>query len=282
MMTLKTLIATACLAAGATLVAPAQTLTVKWKSDTTLRVPESVLLDARNNVLYVANIDGAPDGKDGKGFITRMTIQGKIQNLEWVTGLDAPKGMALVKDNLYVADITKVVVIDVTLAKITATIPIDGAGFLNDVTADEKGNVYVSDSNTGKIHKIAGNKAEIYYENSAIQSTNGVLALADGLYFVEFQNGILHKLDWASKKDTKVGTAANGGDGIVSTGKNEFMVSSWYGEIYYLDAKGKATKILDTKDKKINAADIEYDGRTKTVFVPTFFKNGVVAYEFKK
>ena len=281
MTTLKTLIATMCLA-GTALVAPAQTLTVKWKSDTTLRVPESVLLDARNNVLYVANIDGAPDGKDGKGFITRMTLQGKIQNLEWVSGLDAPKGMALVKNNLYVADITQVAVIDITLAKITSTIAIEGASFLNDVTADDKGNVYVSDSNTGKIHKIAGGKAEVFYENAAIKSTNGVLALSDGLYFVEFQNGVLHKLDWASKKETKVGTAANGGDGINSVGKNEFLVSSWYGEITYLDAKGKATQVLDTKDKKINAADIEYDARIKTVFVPTFFKNGVVAYEFKK
>jgi len=281
MRTLKTLIAAACLA-GTALVAPAQTLTVKWKSDTTLRVPESVLLDSRNNILYVANIDGAPDGKDGKGFITRMTLQGKIQNLEWVSGLDAPKGMALVKNNLYVADITKVVVIDVTLAKITATIPIEGSSFLNDATADEKGNVYVSDSNSGKVYKIANNKAEVFYENPEVKSTNGVLAMTDGLYLVEFQTGAFHKIDWTTKKDTKVGTAANGGDGIVSVGKNEFMISSWYGEIYYLDAKGKATKILDTKDKKINAADIEYDARIKTVFVPTFFKNGVVAYEFKK
>jgi hypothetical protein len=281
MRTFKILIATACLA-GSTLLAPAQTLTEKWKSDTTLRVPESVLLDARNNVLYVANIDGAPDGKDGKGFITRMSLQGKVQNLEWVTGLDAPKGMALVKNNLYVADITKVVVIDITLAKITATIAIEGSGFLNDVTADDKGNVYVSDSSTGKVYKIANNKAEVFFESAEVTSTNGVLAQADGLYLVEFQNGGFHKIDWKTKKDIKVGTAAAGGDGIVNVGKNEFIISSWHGEVYYLDAKGKATKLLDTKNKKVNAADIEYDARTKTVYVPTFFKNGVVAYEFKK
>lgn len=281
MNTLKTLIVTACLA-GTTLLAPAQTLTLKWKSDTTLRVPESVLLDARNNILFVANIDGAPDGKDGKGFITRMTLQGQIQNLEWVSGLDAPKGMALVKNNLYVTDITKVAVIDITLAKIVATIPIEGTGFLNDATADDKGNVYVSDSSTGKIYRIANNKAELYFESPEIKSTNGLLALTDGLYLVEFQNGAFHKIDWTTKKATRVATAAAGGDGVVSAGKNEFIISSWHGEVYFLDAKGKATKMLDTKDQKISAADIEFDARNKTVYVPTFFKNGIVAYEFKK
>jgi hypothetical protein len=281
MKSIKTLFVTACLA-GTALVAPAQTLTEKWKADTTLRVPESVLLDARNNVLYVANIDGAPDGKDGKGFITRMTLQGKIQTLAWVSGLDAPKGMALVKNSLYVADITRVVVIDVTLAKITATIPIEGSGFLNDVTADAQGNVYVSDSNTGWVYKVANNKAEVFFQSPDIKSTNGVLALTDALYLVEFQNGAIHKVDWKTKKATPAGTAGAGGDGLVSVGKNEFIVSSWYGEIYYVNAKGKSTKILDTKEKKINAADIAYDERIKTVFVPTFFKNGVVAYEFKK
>src|SRR5688572_19671463 len=88
--------------------AMAQSLTLKWTSDTTLRVPESVFVDAKNNVLYVANIDGKPDGKDGKGFISILTPDGKVKKRDWVTGLDAPKGMGVYKNNLYVTDITNV------------------------------------------------------------------------------------------------------------------------------------------------------------------------------
>jgi hypothetical protein len=58
-------------------------------------------------------------------------------------------------------------------------------------------------------------------------------------------------------------------------------VSNWHGEVYYVSSGGEAKKLLDTKDKKINAADIEYDAKSKLLFVPTFFANSVMAYELK-
>jgi hypothetical protein len=260
--------------------ANAQTLTMKWKSDTVFRVPESVYVDAKNNVLYVANIDGKSDEKDGKGFISKVSPEGKVITLEWVTGLDAPKGMGIYKNNLYVADLSRIVTIDIATGKPTFT-EVEGAVFLNDVTIDEKGNVYVSDSRTGKIHKFANGKVEVYYENAEIKSTNGVLAMKDALYFVDFQTGNFYKLDW-SKKLSKVGTAAPGGDGIVSVGKNEFIISSWYGEVYLLDSTGKATRLLDTKEQKLNSADVDYDSKTKTLYIPTFFANSIAAYTVQK
>src|SRR5688572_6763331 len=82
----------------------------KWETPAELKVPESVLYDKANNVLYTANIDGQPAGKDGKGSIGRVSLDGKIQKAEWVTeGLDAPKGMGLHKGLLYVADLDEVV-----------------------------------------------------------------------------------------------------------------------------------------------------------------------------
>src|SRR6478735_4970529 len=128
----------------------AQKLTLKWKSDTLLRVPESVLFDATRNKLYVANIDGGPWEKDGKGSIGVLSTDGKIEKVEWVTGLDAPKGMGLYKNNLYVADVSRVVVIDVTSGKITEKIEIDGTKNLNDVTVSKDGQVFISDSGSGK------------------------------------------------------------------------------------------------------------------------------------
>ena len=260
----------------------AQTLTLKWKTDTLLRVPESVLVDSKNNVLYVANIDGAPDGKDGKGFISKVSPDGKIVNLQWVSGLDAPKGMGLFNNTLYVADITRVAVIDVKSGKLTTSIDITGSVFLNDITVDEKGNVYVSDSGTGKVHKVTNNKPEVFFESADVKSTNGVLALKDALYLADFQSGTFYKVDWTTKKLTKIGATPAGGDGVVSTGKNEFIISSWYGEISFVDANGKVTKLLDTKEQKLSSADVDFDAKTKTLYVPTFFANSVMAYELKK
>jgi hypothetical protein len=258
----------------------AQTLSLKWKTDTVFRVPESTYLDAKSNLLYVANIEGKSDEKDGKGFISKMTPDGKVTNLQWVTGLNAPKGMGVYKSNLYVADLSRIVTIDIASGKPTFT-EVEGARFLNDISIDEKGNVYASDSRSGKIYRFANGKAELYFENADIKSTNGVLAQKDALYFVDFQSGDFYKLDW-NKQLTKVGTAATGGDGIVSVGKNEFIISSWHGEVYFMDANGKAFKLLDTKDQKLNTADVGYDAKNKTLYVPTFFGNSVMAYTFQK
>jgi DNA-binding beta-propeller fold protein YncE len=260
----------------------AQTLTPKWKTEATLLVPESVLLDSKNNVLYVACIDGKPDDKDGNGYIAQVTMEGKIKNMKWATGMDAPKGMGLHNSKLYVADIDRVAVIDVATGKISSTIPIEGAKFLNDVTVDKSGNVYVSDTNTAKIHVIKDNKATVYYENQeALKGVNGLLSIGNDLYVVSFADGANYKLT-ADKKLNKVGTTVEGGDGVISLGKDEYLVSSWHGEVDYINSKGEMKKLLDTREQKLNAADIEYDPKTKTLFVPTFFANSVEAYTFAK
>jgi DNA-binding beta-propeller fold protein YncE len=273
----KTLVAACCIL-GTTL--QAQKLELKWKSDTVLRVPESVLYDANRKILYVANIDGAPDGKDGVGFISKVNPNGKIENLKWATGLDAPKGMGVYKGNLYVADISRVDVIDIASGKVTDKIEIEGSKFLNDITVDKNGKVFISDTGTGKIFTLNGNKAELYFESTEFKGINGLLAEGNDIYIVDFGNGNNYILS-ADKKLKKIGMSSQGADGVVALTKGAHLVSSWHGEVYYVSASGEAKKLLDTKDKKINAADIEYDARTKMLFVPTFFANSVMAYELK-
>lgn len=262
--------------------ASAQTLTLLWKTDTLLRVPESVLLDTKNTVLYVSCIDGKSGEKDGKGQIAKVTPDGKIISSDWVSGLNAPKGMGLVKTSLYVADLTRVVVIDITTGKITKEYEIEGAQFLNDITVDAKGGVYISDSATGKIHKISDGKVELYFESKDLKRVNGLLALKDGLMVADAGNGAFYKLT-PDKKLTKISdVAAQGNDGIVPVGQDEFIVSCWGGEVYFVDASGKSHKMLDTKEQKINSADVDFDSKTNTLFVPTFFANTVTAYSFTK
>lgn len=259
----------------------AQTLTLKWTTDASLRVPESVLLDSKNNVLYVSSIDGTPENKDGNGFISQVTLDGKVKNLKWATGLDAPKGMGLFNNNLYVSDISRLVTIDVATGKVTNSLEIEGAKFLNDITIDKTGNVYISDSNTGKIHIVKGGKAEVYFEGPEIKGVNGLLVSGNELYVVDFSSGVNYKLS-QDKKLTKFSATAEGADGVVPVGKDEYIVSSWHGEIAYVNSKGEAKKLLDTRAQKLSSADIEYDPKTKTLFVPTFNANTVMAYTFSK
>ena len=249
-------------------------LVKQWETDTLLKVPESVLYSAANKVLYVANIDGQPWDMDGKGSIGKVALDGKIIASDWVTGLNAPKGMGIYKDRLYVADVNVVVAIDLRQGKIIEKISIEGAKGLNDLTVDNKGVIYVSDSQTKKLHRIEKGKVSTVAEN--MKGPNGVLAVGTALYAVDA--GGLYKVEKGGSL-TKIADGMEGGtDGIEAAGNGDFIVSCWAGSIWYVHADGRKDHLLDTRDQKINSADIGYDPVKKIVYVPTFWGNSIVAY----
>lgn len=248
-----------------------------WETDTSLLVPESVLFDAKNQVLYVANIDGQPGEKDSKGSIGKVGLDGKIIAVSWVQGLNAPKGMALVGNTLWVADLAEMVAIDISEGKVSQRIAIDSAVFLNDVTADKKGIVYVSDSRTRKVHRIENGKVSLHL--SDLKGPNGLLFHNNTLYVLD--QGGLYTVN-ADKSLTKITDGMEGGtDGVEHVEGNDFIVSCWGGTIFYVRGDGSKELLSDTRDQKINAADIGYDSQKRIVYVPTFWKNNVVAYQLK-
>jgi len=252
-------------------------LVKKWQTDSVLKVPESVLYDGAGQILFFSNIGGAPDGKNGKGSIGKLGLDGKVAKLEWVAGLNGPKGLGKFKNTLFAADVDELVVIDIPSSKVIKRIPVEGAQFLNDVTVDAKGVVYISDTKTGKVHRVEDGKVSTYAEN--IKGANGVLALGTDLYVLG--SGILWKIG-ADKKTIKIADGMDEStDGIEKVKDNEFLVSCWNGIIYYVKSDGSKETLLDTRTEKINTADIGYDAKNRIVYVPTFFKKSVVAYELK-
>ena len=146
-----------------------------------LPTPESVLYvaDKKSPYLFVSLIDGQGDVVDGKGGIAKLTTEGEVIDKEWITGLNAPKGMALYKNHLYVADITELVIIDIEEEKVIEKIPVVDSVFLNDVTVNSSGIVYVSDTRTNKVHRYQNGKVELYLDN--VTSANGLKALGSNL-----------------------------------------------------------------------------------------------------
>jgi len=257
--------------------AESRQLVKKWESDPTLKTPESVLFDGPGKVLYVSNIDGKePWTKDGTGSIGKVGLDGKVIAAEWVKGLEAPKGMALYKGRLYVADIDRMVVIDTAKGAIAETIPIAGSQRLNDVTVDKNGVVYVSDMQAGKIHALTNGKPSVFLEG--FKRPNGVLASGDDFYVLD--SGALIKIGKDKQRTTVVEGLDASTDGIEHVQGDEFIVSCWAGAVYHVKGK-EAHLLLDTRTQKLNSADIGFDAKAKIVYVPTFFANTVVAYELK-
>ena len=259
--------------------ASAQKATVQklWATDTILKVPESVLVDDKENCIWVSNIDGASNGKDGKGSISKLSKTGTPINLEWITGLNAPKGMAKYKQELYVADLTELVVIDIKKATIIKRVPIEGSVFLNDVTVNSKGAVFVSDSRTGKVHRYENNTTTIEVEN--LQGPNGLLSIEDQLLILD--RGSLLSLTPGGAISKIMDGMDPSTDGIERVAPNQYIVSCWNGIVYYVVAGAQKVTLFDTRSEKINSADIGYDAKKKIIYVPTFLKNNVVAYQLE-
>jgi len=248
-----------------------------WSSDTTIRTPESVLFDPKEKLLWVSCIDGNSSEKDGKGQIAQLRTNGRIIDKEWITGLNAPKGLARSGNFLYVSDIDELVVIDIGNRKIDKKIPIEGAKFLNDVSVNTSGDVFISDSKTGKIHRYSNGSIQTWMED--LKGPNGILCIKNDVFILASGSLLV------AGEDKQVKILCEGldksTDGIEQTSSGEFIVSCWSGAIYFVDKSWKANLVLDTRPVKRNTADIGFDPETSTVFVPTFFGNQVEAYTLK-
>jgi hypothetical protein len=257
----------------------AQKATVQklWATDTILKIPESVLVDDKENCLWVSNIDGAANGKDGKGSISKLSKTGTPINLDWITGLNAPKGMAKYKQELYVADLTELVVIDIKKGIIKNKIKVEGSVFLNDVTVNKNGAVFVSDTRTGKVHRYENNMVTIEVEN--LQGPNGLLSIDDQLLILD--RGSLLSLAPGGTISKIMDGMDPSTDGIEKVAPNQYIVSCWNGIVYFVEAGAQKITLFDTRSEKINSADIGYDAKNKIIYVPTFLKNSVVAYQLQ-
>jgi len=250
------------------------TLTKIWETDTTLTTNESVLYDAASGKIYVSNIEGDPQGKDGKGSISIIDKEGKVVNQNWVTGLNAPKGMGIANGNLYVTDIDQLIEVNLESGKISNKYPVEGGQFLNDL-ATYDGKVYFTDMNTGKVHLLDGGKISTVTEGH--ESINGIAIGEDGMLYVLDKTGM--KSLQADGTSMILNDVVTGGDGLVILGDGNYVASRWAGEIYFVNSDGSETLLLDTKNAESNTADIGFIPGDNIVLVPTFFKNKVVAYK---
>ena len=231
--------------------------------------PESVAQDAKGDI-YVSEI--GEFNKDGDGKITRISIDGKLSI--FASGMDDPKGITFIGKSLYVTDKNRVLKVEPdgkwTVFGSTMAFP-QTPVFLNDITSDDAGNLYVSDSGNlksgGAIYKIAQNKkiTLVLDENTPeILAPNGLWIIKNDLYEVDFSSGILYKINLKNKSISKIAEGFGGGDGLIRSGNN-FFISDWKnGKIF----KVQGSKVSLYKDGFTAAADIALSYDNKSIMTP--------------
>ncbi len=256
--------------------------------------PESVFFDEANKRYLVTNINGQPAGKDDNGFISVVSLDGKMTTEKWIAGgvdgvtLHAPKGMAVDSGTLFVSDIDTVRMFDLKSGKSKGDVAIEGARFLNDVVAGKNHKIYVSDTGVGPDFKslgadgvwmIANKKAAVFYANKDLGGPNGLAFLGNDLVVNNFSNAEIYKLD-AKKGKGDVTTAPTGGlDGMFIAADGTVWVSSWGGESIYRGKLGGAFDAVVTH--VTGAADFTVNTKSKQIVVPRFMNNTVEFYDVK-
>jgi len=137
--------------------------------------PESVVSDASGQHLYVSNINGQPTQLNGKGYISKLSINGKVLQQHWLKGMDAPKGMAIKGDTLYVADMQQVHVVSLSKGEIITRFTAPKAKMLNDITIGDDGSVYISDLLGGGIYRIKHHTMAMWFNPTQLPHPNGLL-----------------------------------------------------------------------------------------------------------
>lgn len=247
--------------------------------------PESALFDAANKRIIVSNIVGNPGAADGNGYLSVLSLDGRIVTQHWTDGMDAPKGMAISGDRLYVADITKVRVVDLASGRLVSSIDVPNAVFLNDMTADSSGKVYVTDMLADTIYRLDGDRPELFVKDALLASPNGVFADGGRLIIASWGKGIkpdfstaepggLLSVDLATKAVTPLPGAQKFADldGVIAIGDSIYATAYMTGTLYRYLAGGKPEVVATFKP---GSADIGTDG--ERIFVPLMGEGEVAA-----
>jgi hypothetical protein len=244
--------------------------------------PESALFDAASNRVIVSNIVGDAMQADGNGTLSTVAPDGTMIDAEWVTGLDAPKGSAIGGDKLYVADLTRLRIVDLASGEYE-TVDVPGAVFLNDVTVADDGAVYLTDTFGNSIYVYKDGAASLFVQDLALDGPNGILAV-DGMLYVASAGvfpsandpgkpGGVQKVDIATRAITKEEAAGDFGtlDGIVMIGGALYVTDFMGGKLFRLEPGGTPAEVATLK---MGSADTGSDGTS--IYVPQMMEGELV------
>ncbi len=237
--------------------------------------PEAVRYDPDQNVYFISNFTGGGSAQDSNGFITKADAKGNIIQREFMTGTDnvplhAPRGMFIIGETLWAADILGLHGFDRKTGIQTDFVDLSEfeIGFLNDVSADANGTIYVTDTGNPRVYKVEDGSISVFLD-SLPEAPNGITLNPENNRFVLAPWGgdqVFRTFDPDTKDLIEYGTL-NGGffDGLEFLEKNLLVASQLDSSIRYFD--GTNSKIL-----------IKTSGRPADIGINTYLNHIAIPY----
>ena len=253
-------------------------LTKLWEFQEGLKYPESAVYDRKRDILYVSNYFN-----DGNEFISRVTLKGDVEELQWITDLDRPTGLCLHEDRLYAVERNNLVEIDVELGQIMNRYTVPEPGFVNDVAFDDAGKGYISDGQKNVIYKFENDEIDIWLQSDEIKDPNGLCIDKDVLLVGTTGDGCLKVVRLSDKS---IRTLVNLGrdsvmDGVKTDGKGNLIISDFNGRVFHVSSSGQKTELLNTTAPKHYCADLEYIPGENILVIPSLYDNRLMTYRFQ-
>lgn len=253
-----------------------------------LRTPESVLHDATADIYLVSNINGAPTAEDGNGFISQIDPDGSVIAQKWVDGqtagvtLNAPKGLAIKGDTLFVADITAVRAFHRVSGEPLGSWEVPGSTFLNDLAVGPDGTLYVSDSGmnpdfsssgTDAVHRFESGEPVAVVQDTALANPNGIDVVGTDIVVVSFGAPQVRTISTETGAVEVVAELPGGQlDGVEVLSNGSMLVSSWEtSTIYWVPAAEAEIEVV--VEGVPSPADIGWDNERSRVLIPVFNEN---------
>lgn len=261
-----------------------------------LEHPEAARYDSAADLFYVSNINGDPLAKDGNGFISRVRPDGTIDSLHFIAGgrngvtLNAPKGLALVADTLWVADIDAVRAFNKRTGASVATIDLSAshALFLNDIAVGPDGALYITDTGlrqqgqetihperSDRIFRIApDHSVSVALQTDLLGRPNGIAWDAQSRRFIVVPYGGSSAIfAWhpGDTVPTTIGHHSAQMDGVEVLPDGRLLVTSWKDSSLAVRTGEQETVIKGLP----SPADIGVDLRRNQVAVPLLLENRV-------
>ncbi len=254
-----------------------------------LKIPECLLVDKANDVVYVSNVDTDNEGywvDDSKGFLSTLTPEGDVKKLRWLDStaeapIHSPKGMTLLKGYLYFSDNTRLMRTKIAGPSKPEHIPLPDTQHLNDIGTDGT-SVYVSDTVANVIYKV-NPKTKAHTLVKAPESINGVTFDKGKMFGVSWDLHEVYELDATGKKEPKpFGLAEHftNLDAIEFLDDGTIIVSDFVGN--KVSAITPDRKTVYTLAELQSPADIGLDKKRGLLYVPLLLANKAVVYKLKK